>query len=61
MTAVTIDGCETLPQVFLRKCAERGASVAMREKEFGIWQSISWQQYREFACDVGNGLLSLGL
>ena len=61
MTAVTIDGCETLPQVFLRKCAERGASIAMREKEFGIWQSISWQQYREFACDVGNGLLSLGL
>ena len=60
-TAITIDGCRTLPQLFLKKSAERGGTIAMREKEFGIWQSYSWDEYREFALAVANGLLAMGL
>lgn len=59
--AVVIEGCDTLPKLFLKKSAERGERVAMREKDFGIWQSYSWNDYRRYAFDIGYGLLSLGL
>ena len=59
--AVTIEGCDTLPKLFLKKTAERGDRIAMREKDFGIWQSYSWNDYRAYACAIANGLLSLGL
>lgn len=58
---LTIDGCRTLPQLFLKKSRERGARIAMREKDFGIWQSHSWDDYREYASQVANGLLATGL
>jgi long-chain acyl-CoA synthetase len=58
---VTIEGYDTLPKLFLKKSAERGDRIAMREKDFGIWQSYSWNDYRAYALDIANGLLSLGL
>lgn len=58
---VTIDGCDTLPKLFLKKSAERGARVAMREKDFGIWQSYTWTDYRNRAFEIAWGLLALGL
>ena len=58
---VLIDGCDTLPKLFLKKSAERGDKIAMREKDFGIWQSYSWADYRERAFEVAWGLLSFGL
>ncbi len=58
---IEIEGCRTLPQLFLRKSVERGARIAMREKDFGIWQSLSWDDYRERAMAVANGLLAHGL
>lgn len=58
---LTIDGCRTLPQLFLKKSRERGPRIAMREKDFGIWQSYSWDDYRDFAACVANGLLAAGL
>ncbi len=59
--AVSIEGCDTLPKLFLKKSAERGERIAMREKDFGIWQSYSWNDYRAYAFDIANGLLSLDL
>ena len=58
---ILIDGCNTLPKLFLKKSAARGDRVAMREKDFGIWQSYSWNDYRECAGNIACGLLSLGL
>ena len=58
---VLIDGCDTLPKLFLKVAAERGDRIAMREKDFGIWQSYSWNDYRERAMEIAYGLLSLGL
>jgi long-chain acyl-CoA synthetase len=60
-TTVTIDGCDTLPKLFLKKSAERGARIAMREKDFGIWQSYTWTDYRNRAFEIAWGLLALGL
>ena len=61
MTAVLQDGCDTLPKLFLKKSKERGDRIAMREKDFGVWQSYSWSNYRARAFEIAHGLLSLGL
>ena len=58
---VVVDGCDTLAKLFLKKSAERGNDVAMREKDFGIWQSYTWDDYRERALQIAYGLLSIGL
>jgi len=60
-TEVTSHGCDTVPKLFMKVSAERGDRIAMREKDFGIWQSYSWNDYRETALAIANGLLSLGL
>jgi len=59
--AYFVDGCDTMPKLFLKKTAERGDKIAMREKDFGIWQSCSWTDYRARAFEIAHGLLSLGL
>ena len=59
--AWVIEGCDSIPKLFLRKTAERGDNIAMREKDFGIWQSSTWTDYREREFEVSLGLLSLGL
>jgi len=52
---------DTLPKLFRHVVAERGDEVAMREKDLGIWRSVSWRQYGERARQVGLGLVALGL
>lgn len=52
---------DTLPRYFWRKVGERGAKVAMREKDMGIWKSVSWAQYGENAKQAGLGLAALGV
>ncbi|MEI6548252.1 MAG: AMP-binding protein, partial [Burkholderiales bacterium] len=44
-----------------KKVAERGDATSMREKDFGIWRSISWASYGERARRVGVALGRLGL
>ncbi len=50
----------TFPHLLLRQASERPDAPALREKEYGIWQTWSWQaaatEVRHMAC----GLLSLG-
>ncbi|MBN2808797.1 MAG: AMP-binding protein [Deltaproteobacteria bacterium] len=47
-------------QTFLEQAARRSDQVALREKEFGIWQRITWQQYREHVTNFALGLKALG-
>ena len=35
--------------------------IALREKDFGIWQEVSWADYWDYAELVGHGLLALGI
>ena len=51
---------KTLIQIFLERVAERGQQVALREKEFGIWQSVTWIQYLTHVKHFALGLLRLG-
>ena len=46
----------------IRDRAERSPDkVAMREKEFGIWQEITWAELWETIRDAAHGLLALGI
>jgi long-chain acyl-CoA synthetase len=58
---IEFDGCDTVPKLFLKVAQERASQIAMREKEFGIWQTYSWEDYRQRAFDVAHGLMVLGL
>lgn len=52
----------TLPKVWLEKCRHYGGKkVAMREKEYGIWQSYTWQDYYDNVKLFCLGLKALGL
>ncbi len=53
---------DTFLKLLVAKAAEYGDhKVALREKEFGIWQSVTWREYLEHVKYFSLGLLSLGL
>ncbi len=51
----------TFPRLLLKHAADRPAAAAMREKEFGIWQTLSWAALRELVADIAGGLHQAGL
>jgi long-chain acyl-CoA synthetase len=51
----------TLPSLLKRNAERYGDKrTAVREKEFGIWQSVTWQGYYENVRDFALGLRKLG-
>ncbi len=51
---------QTLGQFFLRRVAERGEQVALREKDLGIWQRVTWNDYLRHVKHFALGLKTLG-
>jgi long-chain acyl-CoA synthetase len=51
----------TFPQLLLRHAAERPDAPALREKEYGIWQSHSWSALATLVEQVAAGLHLAGL
>jgi long-chain acyl-CoA synthetase len=46
----------------IRDWAQRAPQqVALREKNYGVWEEVTWSQYWDTVLDVGHGLLSLGV
>ncbi len=53
---------ETIAQYFLQQVQKSGPhKVALRQKEFGIWQEYTWQDSYEQVKSFALGLLELGL
>ncbi len=51
----------TLPELLRKNARKFGRKkVALREKEFGIWQPVTWQGYYENVRDFALGLKKLG-
>ena len=44
-----------------RSCYRIGSRVALREKKYGIWQEVTWQDYAAHVRAVSLGLAALGL
>ncbi|MFM1907244.1 MAG: hypothetical protein RLZZ591_921 [Pseudomonadota bacterium] len=51
----------TFPQLLLKHAAERGAAPAMREKEYGIWQTRTWADMAREVEQIACGLHVAGL
>ena len=51
----------TIPQLLRKRSELHGDKLALREKDFGIWNRYSWRHYYETARAVALGLLSLGI
>ncbi|MEK7365109.1 MAG: AMP-binding protein, partial [Candidatus Deferrimicrobiota bacterium] len=53
---------DTFPKLLVRNAETFGdRKVAMREKEFGIWQEFSWKEYHDHVKYFSLGMVSLGL
>lgn len=52
---------DTIPHIFLGRVKKYGDRVALREKDFGIWQEISWNEYCRHVRHFCLGLIELGL
>ncbi|WP_045214811.1 AMP-binding protein [Desulfonatronovibrio magnus] len=51
----------TLPRLLLENAGKLSSVTALREKEWGIWQTYSWQDYLEITAEFAAGLKKLGL
>ena len=58
-TQVVMPG-ETMPAIFWNAVQKRGPNVWMRQKDFGIWRSWSWQQTGDAVSEIAHGLMALG-
>ena len=58
----TLKVIDTLPKHFMERVREYGdRKVAVRQKEFGIWQEFTWKDSFHQVRDICLGLASLGL
>src|SRR6478735_2651405 len=51
----------TFPRLLLQHAAQRPGAAAMREKEYGIWQSRSWAEMAQLVERIACGLHQAGL
>jgi len=52
---------DTLPQLLLGHARSRDRRVALRQKDRGVWQEMSWGKYAEHVQRFALGLAALGL
>ena len=51
----------TFPELLLHHAARRPQAAAMREKEYGIWQTLSWGDLAHLVAQLAAGLSQRGL
>ena len=51
----------TFPELLLHHAAQRPRAAAMREKEYGIWQTLSWGDLAQLVAQLAAGLSQRGL
>ena len=58
---IMIEYIDTFPKILLHNAQKyRDGKIAIREKDYGIWQSYSWKDYLDQVRDFALGLASLG-
>lgn len=56
-----VESLDTLPKLLLENAKRFPNKIALREKRFGIWQSITWSEYASRVKYFSLGLAALGL
>ncbi len=54
-------GADTLPKLLAARAALHPDAVALREKDLGIWQRVTWRAYLDHVRRACMGLVALGL
>ena len=52
---------DTVPGVFMNAVKRYGDRVALRQKKYGTWRDISWNQYYEYAQYIALAMVDMGL
>ncbi len=55
-----LSGITSLPALLLHNTNHHGQNIAMREKEFGIWQCYTWHDYYTHVRNIGLALADYG-
>jgi long-chain acyl-CoA synthetase len=58
-TEVVLQG-DTIPALFWNGVKARGPNIWMRQKDYGIWRSWTWNQTGEAVREIAHGLMALG-
>ncbi|MBL0918367.1 MAG: long-chain fatty acid--CoA ligase [Hydrogenophaga sp.] len=58
-TRVVLEG-DTIPALFWNGVKARGPAIWMRQKDFGIWRSWTWDQTGQAVREIAHGLMALG-
>lgn len=59
-TAADTAGLDTFPRLLMQHARQRPTRPAMREKEYGIWQTYSWADVAARVRSIASGLAELG-
>ncbi|MCB1464498.1 MAG: long-chain fatty acid--CoA ligase, partial [Nitratireductor sp.] len=54
-------GCDTMAKLFRHQCKRYGNRTAHREKDLGIWNAFSWNDYYDHVKWIALALIKLGL
>ena len=60
-TSEPFNGYYTIPKLLERNADIYSTNPAYREKEYGIWQTWTWEQSLEEVTALANGLIAMGL
>lgn len=55
------EAADTFPKLLRRNATRFGDHIAFREKDLGVWRSITWREYLRHARAFGLGLVALGI
>jgi long-chain acyl-CoA synthetase len=52
---------DTFPKMLRLNAKEHGREIALREKDFGLWRTFTWNDYQKRVRDFALGMVELGL
>lgn len=52
---------KSIPATFMEIAQARGEQIAMRHKDYGLWQEISWGEYYKQSAYLAQALMGLGI
>src|SRR3954465_1899679 len=52
---------DTYPKLLRLNAREHGGEIALREKDFGLWRTFTWNDYQGRVRDFALGMVELGL
>lgn len=56
-----VDSALTFPQLMMLHAERRPHAAAMREKKYGIWQTLTWAELADLVRSIATGLADAGL